>query len=178
MGRTLLLTGRPGIGKTTVIRKVVEALGDRVGGFYTEEIRGPGGRKGFRLITLDGDEAVLSHVDFRGPRYPRVSRYGVDVETFTRVGVAALRRAMQEGRILIVDEIGKMELFSAPFKETVLQAVSGPHIVVATIMARPHPWTDALKQLPTVTLWELTLENRDRMPEEICRWVGEVKSKK
>jgi len=173
VGRTLLLTGRPGIGKTTVIKEVVRALGPQAGGFYTEEIRGPGGRKGFRLVTLEGEEAVLSHVDFRGPCYPRVGRYGVDVETFSRVGVGALRRAMQARRIVIIDEIGKMELFSGPFKETVLQAVSGPYTVVATIMAKPHPWADALKQLPTVTLWELTLENRDRMQEEVRRWVRE-----
>ncbi len=171
MGRTLLLTGRPGVGKTTVIKAVVEGLGPRAGGFYTEEIRGPGGRKGFCLVTLDGEEALLSHVDFRGPRYPRVGRYGVDVETFSRVGVGALRRAMQEGRIVIIDEIGKMELFSGPFKETVIQAVSGPYTVVATIMAKPHPWADALKQLPTITLWELTVENRDQMPEQVLRWV-------
>jgi nucleoside-triphosphatase len=53
MGRTLLLTGRPGVGKTTVIKKVAEALGDRAGGFYTEEIRGAEGRRrGFQLVTL------------------------------------------------------------------------------------------------------------------------------
>lgn len=175
MGKTLLLTGRPGIGKTTVIKAVVEELGSQAGGFYTEEIRGPGGRKGFRLITLDGEEAILSHVDFRGPRYPRVGRYGVDVETFSQVGVAALRRAMQEGRIVIVDEIGKMELFSGPFKETVLQAISGPYTVVATVMAHPHPWADALKRLPNITLWELTQENRDRMPGQVLRWVRGTK---
>ncbi|MCS7178256.1 MAG: nucleoside-triphosphatase [Anaerolineae bacterium] len=174
MGQTLLLTGRPGVGKTTVIKAVVEALGPRAGGFYTEEIRGPGGRKGFRLITLDGEEAVMAHVEFRGPRYPRVSRYGVDVEAIAQVGVEALRRAMRSGRIIVVDEIGKMELFCGSFKETVLQAISGPYIVLATVMAHPHPWTDALKALPTLTLWEVTVENRTGMPERVRRWIEQV----
>ncbi|MBO9370478.1 MAG: NTPase [Chloroflexi bacterium] len=171
MGQALLLTGRPGIGKTTIVKAVVETLGPRAGGFYTEEIRGPGGRKGFRLITLDGEEALMAHVEFRGPRYPRVGRYGVNVEAIARVGVRALQQAMREGRIVIVDEIGKMELFCGPFKETVLQAISGPYTILATVMAHPHPWANALKALPNVTLWEVTVENRDEMPERVRQWL-------
>lgn len=171
MGRTLLLTGRPGIGKTTVIQKVVAVLGPRAGGFYTEEIRGPGGRKGFRLVTLDGEETIIAHVDLKGGGRPRVGRYGVDVEAIERVGVAALQRAMAEGRIVVVDEIGKMELFCGPFKDAVLQAVGGPHTVLATVMAHPNPWADALKALPVVTLWEVTEKNRDRLPEQVLRWL-------
>jgi nucleoside-triphosphatase len=171
MGRTLLLVGRPGIGKTTAIKAVAERLGDRAGGFYTEEIRGPGGRKGFRLITLDGREATMAHVTFKGGGRPRVGRYGVNVEAIDRVGVTALRRAMAEGRIVVIDEIGKMELFSGTFKEAVLQAVSGPYTVVATAMAKPNPWIEALRALPTVTVWEVTAENRDEIPERVLRWL-------
>jgi nucleoside-triphosphatase len=171
MGRTLLLTGRPGIGKTTVIKAVAELLGERAGGFYTEEIRGPGGRKGFRLVTLDGQEAVMAHVKLRGRGRPRVSRYGVDVKTIERVGVTAIRRAMQEGQVVVVDEIGKMELFCGPFKETILQAVSGPYTVVATVMAKPNLWVDALKTTISVTPWEVTAENRDRLAEQVVGWL-------
>jgi nucleoside-triphosphatase len=172
MGRTLLLTGRPGTGKTTVIRTVAKSLGDRAGGFYTEEIRGPGGRKGFRLVTLDGRDAVMAHVDLKGQGRPRVSRYGVDVGTVERVGVTALRQAMQECRIVVVDEIGKMELFCGPFKDVVLQAVGGPHIVIATVMAKPNPWIDALKAQPGVEEWEVTAKNRDKMAEKVIQWLA------
>ncbi|MBL7062918.1 MAG: AAA family ATPase [Anaerolineae bacterium] len=171
MGRTLLVTGRPGIGKTTVIKAVAELLGEWAGGFYTEEIRGPGGRKGFRLVTLDGQEAVMAHVNLRGRGRPRVSRYGVDVKTIERVGVTAIRRAMQEGQIVVVDEIGKMELFCGPFKETMLQAVSGPYTVVATVMAKPNLWVDALKATISVTPWEVTAENRDRLADQVVGWL-------
>jgi nucleoside-triphosphatase len=171
MGHTLLLAGRPGVGKTTVIKTVAESLGERAGGFYTEEIRGPGGRKGFRLVTLDGQEALMAHVNLRSQGRPRVSRYGVDVEAIERVGVAAIRRAMQEGQIVVVDEIGKMELFCGPFKEAVLQAMGGPHTVVATVMAKPNPWVDGLKAMPNVTLWEMTVENRDGIAEQVIEWL-------
>jgi len=171
MGRTLLLTGRPGVGKTTTIKAVAEVLGEHAGGFYTEEIRGPGGRKGFRLVTLDGQETVMAHVNLRGGGRPRVSRYGVDVRAIEQVGVAALRQAMREGRIVVIDEIGKMELFCGPFKEAVLQAVSEPYVVVATVMAKSNPWVDALKALPQVEIWEVTVENRDGMAKRVIEWL-------
>jgi nucleoside-triphosphatase len=171
MGKTLLLTGRPGIGKTTVVKAVAKGLGKTAGGFYTEEIRGPGGRKGFRLLTLDGSDTVMAHVDLRGQGRPRVGRYGVDVEAIERLGVAALRRAMSEGRLVVIDEIGKMELFCGPFKDAVLQAVGGSHTVVATVMASPNPWVDSLKMMPQVEIWEVTVKNRDRLPDLVKRWI-------
>jgi len=171
MGRTLLLTGRPGIGKTTVIKAVVGWLGERAGGFYTEEIREQGRRKGFRLVTLDGQAAVMAHVDLRGKGRPRVSRYGVDVGAIERVGVSALQRAMAEEQILVVDEIGKMELFCKPFKEAVLQAVHGRHATLATATSRPNPWVDSLKAMPQVTTWEVTTGNRDEMAERVLQWI-------
>jgi len=171
MGRTLLLTGRPGVGKTTVIKAVAEALGERGGGFYTEELRGPGGRKGFRLATLSGQEALMAHVTLKGEGRPRVGRYGVDVTAVERVGVAALRRAMDEGRIVVVDEIGKMELFCGPFRDVVLKAMGGPYTVVATAMAKPNPWIAALRAMPGVEVWELTAENRDDMPRQVLEWL-------
>ena len=174
MGHTLLLTGRPGIGKTTVIKEVAASLGDRAGGFYTEEIRGPGGRKGFRLVTLDGQETIVAHVDLRRKGRPQVSRYGVDVDAIDRVGVAALRRAVREARVVIVDEVGKMELFCGPFKDVILQAVGGPSVVVATVMLKPNPWVDGLKQMPSVTVWEVTPKNRDELPAQVMAWIGDV----
>jgi nucleoside-triphosphatase len=158
------------VGKTTVIKKVAKALGDQAGGFYTEEIRGTDGRRrGFRLVTLEGDEAVMAHVDLRGEGRPRVSRYGVDVEAIERVGVTALRRAVGANLVVIVDEIGKMELFSEPFKEVVVAAVRGRNPVLATAMSSSHPWVDELKAKQHVQVWNVTLHNRNRMPERVLR---------
>ena len=171
MGRTLLLTGRPGVGKTTVIQQVAAVLGSRAGGFYTEEISGPGGRKGFQLVTLDGREAVMAHVDIRTRH--RVGRYGVDVATLDSVGVAAIRKAIdsRDAIAVVVDEIGKMEMFSGEFRGVVLKAMSSSKIVVATVMQKNHDWVSALKAMPQVTVWEITEANRDAMPGRVIQWI-------
>ena len=80
----VLLTGRPGIGKTTLIKKVIDMTSLSKGGFYTEEIREAGQRVGFSLTTLDRKESVLAHVKIRSPY--RVGRYGVDIDSFEAIG--------------------------------------------------------------------------------------------
>ncbi len=172
MGRTLLLTGRPGVGKTTVIKRIAAELGDLAGGFYTEEIRAPDGRReGFRLVTLDGDEAVMAHTNLRGHEHPSVSRYGVNVEAIEKVGASAVRQAVASRRVVIVDEIGKMELYSRAFQRVVTEAVASQSPVLATAMSRSHPWVDELKEKRQVEVWVVTAENRDRIPQRVREWL-------
>ncbi|MFP4346406.1 MAG: nucleoside-triphosphatase [Anaerolineales bacterium] len=174
MGKTLLLTGHPGIGKTTIIKEVLEKLGARAGGFYTQEISGPGGRKGFELITLDGKRTILAHKELRGRTAPRVGRYGVDVKALDRVGVRALRRAMEAGKVVVVDEIGRMELFSPTFQTTVMEAILGPNVILGTILLKPHPHADLFKSLAPVTVWEVEERNRKRMAQQVVAWLREA----
>ena len=171
MGRALLLTGLPGLGKTTAIRRVVAQLGSRAGGFYTEEIREAGRRTGFRLVALDGPEGVLASVNTSGPY--RVGKYRVHRDDLDRVGVAALERAIEqpEVSVVVVDEIGKMELFSLAFRDAVLAALESPKWVLGTVMAGAHPWVDAIKRRPDVTVVELTRANRETLPQTILRWL-------
>lgn len=169
MKRHILLVGTPGCGKTTVTRRALELLrarGAEVFGFWTGEIRERGARLGFDIESLSGDRAIMAHVRFKGG--PSVSKYGVDVEAVNRIAVAEIRRALREGRggaILIVDEIGKMELFSAEFRDAVTTAVGGPLRLLATAMSKPHPFVDALKRRPDVETIAVTAANRDTLPE-------------
>jgi nucleoside-triphosphatase len=170
MGRTILLTGRPGVGKTTVIKEIAESLGNSAGGFYTAEIREGGRRQGFKILTLDHEEGILSHVDLKGS--PRVSKYGVNLKDLDRTGVAALTQAMTRGQCVFVDEIGKMELFSERFREAVLAAIEGDSMVVGTVMKARNPWVDDLKALPQVTVLEVTEANRDHLAERVLDLLG------
>ena len=169
MKQVYLLTGRPGSGKTSLIKSVVTGLGGKAGGFYTEEIRSGGTRQGFRLVTLNGQEAILAHINIQSPH--RVSRYGVDTASLDRVGVAALRGAAGECPLVVIDEIGKMELFSSAFKEAVSEIILSGQMVLGTIMKSPHPWADAIKNRPQVRLIEVTRANHRQVMGEISAWL-------
>ena len=174
MQQVYLLTGRPGTGKTSLIKQAVAELRGRAGGFYTEEIRSQGTRLGFRLVTLDGQEAVLAHIDFDS-RY-RVGKYGVDIESLERVGVSALQQAAEQCGLVVVDEIGKMELFSASFREAVLQIIGSGKTVLGTIMFNPNPWADAIKRQPRVSLVEVTRANYRQVLDDLRHWLREMES--
>ena len=165
VGQRVLLTGRPGCGKTTLIKRVLEELPQRFGGFFTEEIRDQGTRVGFKVVALGGDEAVFAHVDFTARE--RVGKYGLDLSALEAVGVDAIRKAVQGERLIVVDEIGPMEIRSAPFREAVLDALDSELPVLATIFLRSLPFTDAIKSRPDVVLIEISLNNRERLVSEL-----------
>ena len=170
MKQVYLLTGRPGTGKTSLIKHVVAGMTGKAVGFYTEEIRDGGARQGFRLITLDGQEAILAHVNIHSPY--RVSKYGVDIDILDRVGVFALKQAAKECELVVIDEIGRMELFSANFREAVLKIINSGTKVLGTIMSSPNPWADAIKHHPQVNLVEVTRTNHQQVLEELLLWLN------
>ena len=169
MANVYLLTGSPGAGKTTLIRQAVARLQAKAGGFYTQEIRGGGIRQGFKITTLNGQDAILSHVDISSPH--RVSKYGVNIESLDRVGVVALHHAIKECDVIVIDEIGKMELFSPRFKEAVLKAVESGKKVLGTIMLNPNPFADQIKKHPQVRLVQVSRANHDQVLTEIVNWL-------
>ena len=164
-----LLTGRPGTGKTSLLKQVIAQMTGRAGGFYTEEIRNRGVREGFNLVTLDGKEAILAHVNIDSPC--RVSKYGVDVAALEKVGIPALRRAIKQFDLVIVDEIGKMELFSVNFQKIVTQMIDRGTRVLGTIMYNRNPWTDTIKDHHQVNLLTVTRDNRHQLLNVLTDWL-------
>ena len=170
MARAYLLTGRPGAGKTTCLRKTLELLRLPAGGFLTDEIREQGTRVGFSLVTLDGARAVLAHLN--RPGRPRIGKYGVDLDTLTRIGVPAVRQAAGQRRLVVIDEIGKMELAAPAFRDVVEEVLRSPVVVLGTILMAPHPWADRIKAHPAVRVVEVTPANRDSLPARLADLVS------
>jgi len=167
-----LLSGKPGAGKTTLIREAVARLTISAGGFYTEELRAGGVRQGFKIITLDGQETTLSHVNISSP--PKVSKYGVDIINLEKVGVVAIQQAIKDNDLVVIDEIGKMELLSSEFKEVVLKAIDSGKKVLGTIMLSPHPFADRIKKHPQVKVIEVNRANHDQVLRQILSWLKQV----
>jgi nucleoside-triphosphatase len=165
----ILLEGRPGVGKTTVAERLAGMLRDRgvpVRGFLTRERREGGRRVGFELETLDGDAGVLAHVDLPGP--PRVGRYGVDLAALERLALPVIAQT-GEGDVLLIDELGRMELASQRFCDAVADLFERPVPLVATVMAKSHPFANRLKARADVERVKVTAANRDGLPDELAR---------
>ena len=166
----LLITGPPGIGKTTVLERVVACLPPAAAtGFLTRELRARGVRQGFVIETLDGRSALLASV--RLDAGPRVGRYRICVAALDAVAVPAL--AARPGvRLVVVDEIGKMESLSPRFAAAVRAALDSPVPVLGTIARSGGALIAEVRRRPDVMLVDVTPENRDGLPAKIAGMLG------
>ncbi len=171
----ILITGRPGVGKSTVFAKVVEGLesrGYRVCGFYCPEIRVGGVRQGFRIVSIGLPlEGVLSYVCGRmeGLSSLTVGKYCVKVSDAVSVGVGSLEYAERECDFVAIDEVGPMELKVDELREKIWSVLYGPKPVLAVVHARLAEEVRAsLRSRSFRTLYFVVTEvNRERLPQEI-----------
>src|SRR5271166_2861730 len=166
----LLLTGPPGCGKTTVLERVVEHLGNfRLAGFLTLELREHGQRVGFEAVGLGGHRAILAHVRFRS--LVSVGRYGVEPDRLVPLIEEELNRPPGTVDAFLIDEIGKMECHCPQFIEAVRRLLDGPLPLVASIALRGGGLIAEVKNRTDLQVVEVTQGNRDTLPGQIVAWV-------
>lgn len=165
--KNLLITGLPGVGKTTLIKKVSEAFKDSLPvGFYTEEIRGGGGRRGFELVSLGGKRGLLAHQRIESAY--RVGQYGVDIKSFEDF-LDGLPFSDPFTRLMIIDEIGKMECYSGRFTRLLREALDSEKWVIATIALKGGGLIAEVKERQDIKLFEITKKNRDSLLSDIVK---------
>lgn len=179
MKRLFLITGVPGIGKTTVLLKTVDALknaGFRVGGMFSREVREKGTRVGFEIVDFETDQrGWLAHVN--QPEGPRVGKYRVNLKDLDVVGANAIRSAVGNAQIVVVDEIGPMELHSSAFKEAVTQAVNSDKPLLGIIHhSARDPLIESIKRRKDVEVFEVTYENRASLHNLLTQRIETVPS--
>lgn len=168
--KKILLTGLPGVGKTTLIKELSSALKEfHPVGFFTEEIREAGERKGFELISLDGRRGLLSHKKIKSPY--RVGKYGIDVRGFDDF-LDSIPWTDPSARLIIIDEIGKMECFSEKFKKIIKEIFESKKGLIATIAMKGGGLIAQIKARNDVMLFEITLKNRNSLLTEILKEIG------
>eukprot|EP00877_Chromochloris_zofingiensis_P011430 jgi/Chrzof1/6540/Cz19g00120.t1 len=171
----IFLTGQPGVGKTTLVRQVLSQLQQQhpalnppglARGFYTEEVRGQGGRVGFDIVTLDHQRAPLARVGTLPQGAAAVGKYVVNVPSFESLALPALQ-LQPDTRLYVIDEVGKMELFSHAFYPAVEALLNTSAIVYGTMptakYGRHIPEVELIKARPDVEIITVTRQNRDSL---------------
>ncbi|MFX1270059.1 MAG: NTPase [Promethearchaeota archaeon] len=167
MRKNVVLTGRPGIGKSTVVKRIIHGLKpNSADGFWSAEIRENNRRVGFSINTLSGETGILAHVDLE--RGPRVGKYRVNLRDLESLAIPTLAIARQSGKIIVIDEIASMELNAPQFAPEVRRCLNTGK-VLATLQQRRGGFQDEVRARNDVDLIEITLDNRDSLPAEILQ---------
>jgi nucleoside-triphosphatase len=172
MTRVFLLTGAPGVGKTTVLIKTVEALkakGLSVGGMISREVREGGVRVGFEILDLSSAKhGWLAQVKVQSG--PQVGRYHVNLGDLDSIGTAAITKALENCSVVAIDEIGPMELYSPKFKQAVAQALESKKLVLAVVHGKAKdPLVTQVKRRVDAEIFNVTFANREKLPEQLIR---------
>lgn len=154
----ILVTGPPRSGKSTLIEKVIQGINRPATGFFTRELRERGRRVGFSITTLAGKNGVLAHQDIKS-RF-RVGKYGVSLADIDQIAAPSMLPSTPD-QIVVVDEIGKMECFSRPFKETLLKVLSSDNLVIGSVAIKGDRFIQSIKKRDDVSLVSITEKTRD-----------------
>lgn len=161
--KNILITGKPGVGKTTAILKIIEQLKpSTVGGFWSREMLNRGKRVGFAIETLSGKGGALAHVDIFSMY--KVGNYNVNVEDIDSIIVPELVATREAGKLIIIDEIARMELFSQFFSEELLRCLATGRVLGTIQEMTSHPFIREIKSRHDVKIIKITKSNRDWIP--------------
>jgi len=169
--RLFLITGIPGVGKTTLISKVVLELrktGISVGGIYSKEKRSGRVRTGFIMTDLlSGFQKELASVDGEGPR---MGRYKVNLKNLGEFAAPALENAISRCDVVIVDEVGPMELISPEFRRAVKHVVDSNKPVLMVVHLRMRdPLIEEIRSRADAIPFEVTPDNRNQLEKTIMK---------
>ncbi len=163
------ITGRPGVGKTTLIERVVTSVPWSVGGIIGKELLVCGHRVGFSLIDIaTGQEGILAHIHQRIG--PKIGKYTVNMDTLHEIGIPAIRSAIRSKELVVIDEFAPMELVSPDFVPVVeLALASDKSLIIATHATLDHPLVHRIRQ--ELKLFRVRLNNRDRLVREVSAFL-------
>lgn len=169
--RIILVTGPPGIGKTSVLHRTVKELNHRnysVGGMVCREVREGGLRVGFEVMDLvTGQRGWLAHIN--QVTGPKVGKYRVNLIDLDFIGAGSISAAVQNADILAIDEIGPMELLSKPFTNALLLAVNSNKPLFGTIHYKlSNSIVDGIKKRDDTEIIKVTPENRPTLHDIVA----------
>jgi nucleoside-triphosphatase len=174
--RVILVTGPPGVGKTSVLRRTVKALKNRgytIGGMICRDVREAGVRVGFEIMDLStGQRGWLAHIG--QPTGPKIGKYHVNLIDVDVIGAGSILDAIQTADIVVIDEIGPMELLSTALSNAILKAVESSKPMLGTIHYRmSNSLVDNIKMREDTEILRVTYENRERLHNLVANKINE-----
>ncbi|KAG5873902.1 hypothetical protein JTB14_009919 [Gonioctena quinquepunctata] len=172
--KNVLITGPPGVGKTTLVRKIAEKLklsNMECSGFYTEEVKNGNSRIGFDIVTLEGERAILARKNQHGAGTPSVGQYAVFVDDFEKLALPVFENPK---KLLVIDEIGKMEMFSKKFQDNITRFFENKVVrIIATVPLKGGPvLVKKLKERNDCHLITVDQTNRNNLADDIIKSLG------
>ena len=170
--KNIFLTGSKKVGKTTLINALLPELPRVAGGFFTEAILGPSGeREGFQIRLLDGTKQMVAHKKIRSSL--QFGHYYVNKKAFETFGVNALEEALASSGFVIMDEIGRMEIWAPLFQKAILRILNSPtHPVIGTLQPHDTPLLNTIRSRSDVAIVTVTLENRAEILSTVRAMLG------
>ncbi|MCQ5375494.1 MAG: NTPase [Methanomassiliicoccales archaeon] len=166
------ITGLPGAGKTHALLKVIEMLEAdemKVGGMITEPIIEDNKRLGFYVIDWQTKrKAILASTEIRSKFM--VGKFGVDLSALEEVGVEAILKACETADVVVIDEVGKMEVESEKFVGAVKAALEIEKPLLLTLHKKSrNPLLQDIRRRDDVRILEVTPINRNLLPYKIMK---------
>lgn len=167
--KLFILTGPPGVGKTTVVLKVIKMLKERgisVGGIISKEVKSCGRRVGFEMIDVaTGERETLASLNGEGAR---MGKYKVNLKGLAEFASKKLESAIKNFEVVVCDEVGPMELLSPEFRRVALKLREVEKLALIVVHYKmKDPVIKAIKEDPSAELFEVTYENRDELPRRM-----------
>jgi nucleoside-triphosphatase len=171
----ILLTGPPGVGKTTLLEEIknrMKTRGYSIGGIYCPEIRENGRRTGFNIIDISsGRKGILASIHCTSG--PVIGKYRVNLNDIQEIGISSLENALETADYIFIDEIAPMELKSTEFPDAVWKVMESQKPVIAVIHQHSrHPFILKVKNRDDVKIFNLTTQNRNIILQEILKLLG------
>jgi nucleoside-triphosphatase len=172
------ITGMPSVGKTQTLLKIIEKIeksGYTIQGMITEPIFEKKKRVGFYVTDWQTKEKkVFAHLDFNTK--DKVGSYGIELKVLEEIGVPAIEKAIEDEEvdIIIIDEIGKMEMLSELFCETVTDALDSDKPILVTLHKKSRtPLLQDIRRRDDIRILEVTAVNRNLLPYKIEKIMAE-----
>lgn len=165
----ILLTGKPGIGKSTVLQKVRKSYNGEKMGIISHEIRSKEGERiGFEAENLAGKKKIFAHKHLIKSDHVVGKKYFVDLEAIDNFVVPEIEKGISENALVFIDEIGRMQAFSSKFLKAIRKLLNSKSSVLGTIVYEPEQWSLEFRSHPESVLVTVNEKNRDLLPKVIA----------